>query len=192
MTFENILQFLVAIVLFLTFLAVVWYAFETRKLWKETVRQTKLQLTPHIILYNKKNDLICRNIGNSSAINVEISTFEAIDKDSGKLVFRVTFPPLYVLESKQEKIIEPEIKFEDKDLEYIVEGLEFAGKKFFPFFPKETKQREYPLIIDYENLENMPFRAKVTIKCREEKIKISEIKEVQKNRAESNDSTLEF
>ena len=179
MTCENIIQLLVAIVLFLTFLAIVWYAYETRKLWKETVKQTKLQLTPHLIL-DYKDNLICRNIGNSSAINVEISTFEAIDKDSEKLVFRVTFPPLYVLEPKQEKIIEPEIKFENKDLEYLVEGFEFAGKKFFPFFPEESKKKEYPLIIDYENLENVPFRTKVTIKCREEKIKILEIKEVQK------------
>jgi len=172
MTYENIIQLSVAVILFFTFLAIVWYAWKTRDLWKETVKQTELQLTPHLIL-DYKDNLICRNIGTSSAINVEISTFEAIDK--GKIVFRVTFPPLYVLEPKQEKIIEPEIKFENKELEYLVEGYEGTGKKWFPFFPEESKQREYPLIIDYENLENVPFRTEVIIKCREEKIKIVRI-----------------
>ncbi len=174
MTCENIIQLSVAIILFFTFLAIVWYAWKTRDLWKETVRQTEIQLTPYIIL-DYTDNLICRNIGNSSAINVEISTFEAIDKDSEKLIFRVTFPPLYVLEPKQEKIIEPEIKFEDKELEYFVEAYEGLNKKWFPFFTKESKVEEYSLVIDYENLENVPFRAEFIVKCREEKIKVVKI-----------------
>lgn len=174
MTCENIIQILVAIILFLTFLAIVWYAFETRKLWKENVKQTELQLTPYLIL-DYKDDLICRNIGNGSAINVEISTFESLDKDSGNLVFRVTFPLLYVLEPKQEKIIKYDIKFENEELKALVKLWESTGKKWFPFFPEETKQREYPLFVDYENLENVPFRAEFIVKCREEKIKVVKI-----------------
>ena len=100
MTCENIIQLSAAIILFFTFLAIVWYAWKTRDLWKETVKQTELQLTPYVIL-DYKDGLICRNIGTSSAINVEIRTVRFIGKK--KLVFRVAFPPLYVLEPKQEK-----------------------------------------------------------------------------------------
>lgn len=165
------------IALVATLCIIIWYACETKKLREVTVKQTELQLTPYIIL-DYKDDLICKNIGNSSAINVEVSTFEAIGKDSGKLVFKVSFPPLYVIEPKEEKKVEPEIKFEDKELEDIVEALEFAGTKFFPFFPKETRKDEYPLIIDYENIENVPYRTSVLVKCRENKIQILNIERV--------------
>ena len=173
MTCENLIQLSLAGILFAACWVIFWYAWKTRDLWKETVRQTELQLTPYVIL-DYKDGLICRNIGNSSAINVEISTIKFIEKKD-KLVFRVTFPPLYVLEPKQEKIIVPDIKYEDRELESIAEAYESAGKKFFPFFPKEAKKDEYFPIIDYENLENIPFRAEFIVKCREEKIKIVKI-----------------
>jgi len=166
------------IALVATLIIIVFYTIFTYQLRRAAIKQTKLQLTPYIIL-KYKDDLICKNIGNGSAINVEISTFEAIDKKEG-LVFRVTFLPLYILEPKEEKIIKPEIKFEDQDLEHIATAFDDLGTKFFPFFPKEFKKEEYSLIIDYENIENTPFRTKVNIKCFEKDIKIQSIKEYKK------------
>jgi len=166
------------IALVVTLIIIIFYTIFTFQLRKTAIKQTKLQLTPYIIL-KYKNDLICRNIGNCPAINIEISTFEAINKDS-KLVFRIKYPPLYVLEPKEEKIIKPEIKIEDKELEYITQAYDDFDKKFFPFFPKETKVEEYSLVIDYENIENTPFRTEARIKCLEEKIKILSIKEYKK------------
>lgn len=127
------------IALVITLTVIILYTIFTYQLRKATVRQTELQLTPYIIL-DYKNDLICRNIGNSPAINVEISTYEAFDKDSGKLVFKVNFPSLYILEPKEEKTIKPETKFEDKDLEYLVKAIEDMGKKkIFSILPKGIK-----------------------------------------------------
>jgi len=166
------------VALVITLTVIILYTIFTYQLRKATIRQTELQLAPYVIL-DYKDDLICKNIGNGSAINVEISTFEAIDKKD-KLVFRVTFPPLYILEPKEEKIIKPEIKFEDKDLEHIATAFDDLGTKFFPFFPKEFKKEEYPLIIDYENIENVPFRTEINIKCVEEKIKVLSIKKYKK------------
>ena len=166
------------IALVITLIIIILYTIFTYQLRRATIRQTELQLAPYVIL-DYKDDLICKNIGNGSAINVEISTFEAIDKKD-KLKFRVTFPPLYILEPKEEKIIKPEIKFEDKKLEHIATAYDDMGTKFFPFFPKEFKKEEYPLIIDCENIENVPFRTEINIKCFEEKIKILNIKKYKK------------
>lgn len=184
MTCATIIQLSIAIILFLTFVAVFKYAKITKEMWTESVKQTKeiakqteLQQAPYIVL-DYKDNLICRNIGNSPAINVEVSSFEAIDRNSGKLVFRINFPLLYVLEPKKEKILEPEIEFKDKDLEYIVEAQQWAGTKFFPFFPEESKKDEYPLTIEYKNIKNVLYRTSVNVKCREKKIQILNIERV--------------
>lgn len=162
-----------------TLIIIVFYTIFTYQLRRAAIKQTKLQLTPYIILKYKDDDLICKNISDSPAINVEISTFEAINKKS-KLVFRINYPLLYIIEPQEEKIIKPDIKFEDKDLEHIATAFDGTDTKFFPFFPKDFKVEEYPLIIDYENIENTPFRTKVNIKCFERDIKIQSIKEYKK------------
>lgn len=162
------------IALVITLIVLIFYTIFTYQLRSATVRQTELQLTPYIVL-DYKDDLVCRNVGNSTAINVEVSSFEAINTKSNNLVFKVSFPPLYILEPQEDKILQPEFQFEDKELEYIAEALEFAGTKFFPFFPKEAKKDEYPLTIEYENTENMRYKTLVIVKCREEKIKVINI-----------------
>ncbi len=161
---------------------IIWYSCETRRLRKETVRQTELQLTPHLIL-DYKEDLVCKNVGNSTALNVAVSTLIVSDDTTGDLVFEVTFSPLYLLEAKEEKKVNYSARFEDKELEEIVNALLNQGRKFFPFFPEETKKEEFSLTIDYKNLENVPFKTEVSVKCREEKIEILSIKR-QKNRDE--------
>jgi hypothetical protein len=97
-------------------------------------------------------------------------------------VFRVSFPPLYILEPNEEKKLQPKFEFEDKKLESIVEASEFAGIKFFPFFPKETKKDEYSLIIEYENIENIHYKTSVTVKCREGKIQLLTIEKLGKRK----------
>ena len=61
------------IALVATLIIIIFYTIFTYQLRRAAIKQTKLQLTPYIIL-KYKDDLICKNIGNGSAINVEIST----------------------------------------------------------------------------------------------------------------------
>jgi len=178
MTCSTIIQIFIAVILFLTFLAAAYYAWVTRNMWKESAKQTALQLSPCIVLDYEENFLKCRNIGSSPALNIEISTLRAENPSTNELVFEVTFPLIYVLEVNEEEIIKPEIDIRDKELKAIVQAFEEQGKKFFPFFPEAARKDEYPLIIDYTNLENVPFRTSVQVKCREGKIQILSIKKM--------------
>jgi len=59
-------------ILFITFLALLWYSFETRQLKNATRKSNELQQTPLFVLLYDGNDLILRNEGKGIAYNVII------------------------------------------------------------------------------------------------------------------------
>lgn len=163
---------------------IIWYSYETRRLRKATVKQTELQLTPYLILnYAVEKEipeytyLLCKNIGNTSALNVRVETFEVKD-NSGKLMWKVDFNPLYVLEPNKHKEVVFNITYGDGEWKAMAAA--FGTQTFFPFFPKEFKVEEYPLIVHYENLENVSFETKAHVKISEREIEILKIVKVKK------------
>ncbi len=60
------------LILFATFLALLWYAWETRKMRREIVEQTKLQLTPFVVVLSEDPQLTVANYGESTARNIQI------------------------------------------------------------------------------------------------------------------------
>lgn len=170
------------IALVFTLIFVIKYTIETKKLRVATQEQTALQLSPWIVLNYEEDSLKCRNIGNSPALNVEVSTLRAENPSTNELVFEVTFFPIYFLEVGKERVMEPRIDIRDRELEGIVQVNEENGIMFFPFFPEESGKDEYPLIIDYTSIENVPFKTSARVKCREEKIQTLSIKSMKKER----------
>ena len=112
MTCENIIQLLVAIILFLTFLAIIWYAYETRKLWKEAVKQTRLTMRPIVIITYADNNFCYVNYGNTPAFNIKIDDVTLIDTENVR--FDYVFPEIAVLpQSAKIKIEDIKIKIND-------------------------------------------------------------------------------
>ncbi len=72
--FETYGHMISTIALVITMGVIIWYALETRKLRKETVKQTELSLRPYVILVRSlgRYGLSFENIGLSHALNVSI------------------------------------------------------------------------------------------------------------------------
>ncbi len=59
------------VILSLTFFALLWYTWETRGMHKEIVDQTRLQLTPFVVIALENDALMAVNHGESTATNIE-------------------------------------------------------------------------------------------------------------------------
>ena len=149
MTCENIIllliQFFVALVLFLTFLAVVWYAFETRKLWKETVKQTRLSMRPIVVITYGDDRFSYINYGNTPAFNIKIDDVTLINTDN--LRFDYVFPEIAVLpQSTKIKIEDIKIRINDD----VRDTGTFELGALIPY----SASRTFNVKIRYKNSEN--------------------------------------
>lgn len=139
--------------LFLTLLAIIWYAYETRKLRMETLKQTELSLKPFIILSydERKRKFILKNIGKGVGLNVKIADIPII-KEDGELYIRYIFNRTDVLIPEEKKEITGEIKINDgtsRDLPIFM-------SHFFP----ESAVKSYDFIVSYTNINNDPYKTK--------------------------------
>ena len=66
------------LILFATFLALLWYAWETRRMRKQIVDQTKLQLTPFVVILVEDSLVMVANYGESTARNIEIKCSSSV------------------------------------------------------------------------------------------------------------------
>jgi len=148
MTCENIIQLLVAIVLFLTFLAVVWYAFETRKLWKETVKQTRLSMRPIVVITYGDNRFSYINYGNTPAFNIKIDDVTLINTEN--LRFEYVFPEEYCVPQSAKISIE---NIKKKINDEISDTDTFDLGALIPF----SAQRSFNVKIRYKNAENEKY-----------------------------------
>lgn len=139
--------------LFLTLLAVVWYACETRKLRIETIKQTELSLRPFVILsYNEREGKFqIENIGKSTALKVKITDIPIVKKN-GKLYIRYVFNKIDVIIPEEKKEVTGEIK--------INEGISGDFPVFMSHFFPESAIKSYDFFINYTNINNEPYKTK--------------------------------
>ena len=110
MTCENIIQLSVAIILFLTFVAVFIYAMATVRMFNETVKQRRLSMRPIVVITyderesdpDKKFKYI--NYGNTPAFYIKIDDVNLIDTEDGR--FDYVFPAEYCVPQSSKISIE--------------------------------------------------------------------------------------
>jgi len=140
-------QALTFFALFLTLLAVVWYAWETRRLRIETIKQTELSLRPFVIISYKEHErkFSYENIGNGPALKVKLDDIPII-KQEGELYIRYVFYEIDVITPNKKNEIDGEIKINgdtsDKDFIFL--------SHFFP----DSAVKSYNFLIKYMNINN--------------------------------------
>ncbi len=80
------------IILFVTFLAIVWYSIETRRLANLTDRQIRINIRPVLCVKDIDSHLTLKNIGNNSALNIHIDKITKISsRDSNNRKYNFIF-----------------------------------------------------------------------------------------------------
>jgi hypothetical protein len=150
MTCETIIQLVVAIILFFTLLAAVYYARVTNKLWKESVKQTRLMLRPIVVIAYDEAERQFKyvNYGNTPALKIKIDDVSLIDADG--LTFDYLFPEEHIL-PQSERIAIKNIKKKIND--NLSETDSFDLGALIPF----SAIRTFDIVIRYENAENEKF-----------------------------------
>ncbi|MEW6455833.1 MAG: hypothetical protein AB1410_03845 [Acidobacteriota bacterium] len=143
-------EILTSVALILTLFVVLWYAWETRRLRIETIKQTELSLRPFVIILfiEHKNKFILKNIGNGPALKVKIDDIPLIKEN--KLYIKYIFHEIDVILAKEESEIKCEIKTNDSTLNISL---------FSHFFP-HTAVKSYNFLIRYTNINNELYQTK--------------------------------
>jgi hypothetical protein len=155
------LQIISTSLLGLTLVAIIWYAWETRRLRIETVKQTELGLRPFIIISVFEDSaglsqrLVYRNIGHSHALDVETEPFDAE-------AYILTFKKWGLIESDEQKDLNPKGKGKTGVSDAFIQAVPTPS-----FTPKELDEfdnnREFNLSIHYKNIEKVSYQTQVKI-----------------------------
>lgn len=150
MTCENIIQLSVAIILFMTFLVICWYARKTKDLWKEavkqtegTIRQTRLSMRPIVVVTYKDNKFKFKNYGNTPAFSIKMDNVTPVDG------IEYVFDEIYFLPQSKEISINIKRKTNDE----ISEINSFEWGAIIPY----SAQRTFDVIIRYKNAEKEKY-----------------------------------
>ena len=157
MTCENIIQLSVAIILFATFWVIFWYAWKTKDLWKETVKQTKemvkqtgatirqtrLSMRPIVIVTYTGREFKFINYGNTPAFSIKMNNI--IVTEGAEYIFdKVYFLP------QSEEI---SINIKKKENGEISEIDSFNWGAIIP----QSAHRTFEVIIKYKNAEKEEY-----------------------------------
>jgi len=145
------------LVLIISGLVIVYYAYYTRKLWKESVRQTFLQNTPIPALYlqekNRNEYLILKNIGPKPMINIEIESWN-IHFHNKKFIEKYTFsfiiPLPCILLSGDESVIETHQYYN---------GKEDAGNGVSPLISPNYSSLSSPIHVIFQDISGDKYNA---------------------------------
>ena len=90
-------------VLFLTFLAILWYSWETRGLKTQIAKQIELSLRPLVLInWISPGKYVLRNIGNGPALAIQLGEIMVVDKPEIKYTFR----KIDLMEPKEQRDLE--------------------------------------------------------------------------------------
>jgi len=157
MTCEILIQTLIAIILFLTFLTVVKYVRATKNLWKETVkqteemvRQTRLSMRPIVVVtYDEgESKFMFINYGNTPAFNIKIDDVTLINTEG--LKFYYVFPEEYCVPQSTKISIE---NIKKKINDEISDTDTFDLGALIPF----SAHRTFDIKIRYKNAESEEY-----------------------------------
>jgi len=151
------------IALVITMVVIIFYAFETRKLRKETVKQTELSQRPYVILIHTGSGLLSfENIGLSHALDVSID-IQHMD------VFLVRFQPCHLVRKGQKVKAGFLLIGKDAEAKEITKG--FGSENIgFPFFETHENIKDYPLTVRYENIEGTRYYTRLEVRVDESRV----------------------
>jgi len=150
MACDTFIQLCIAIILFLTLLAIIIYARASIKLWKESVKQTRLMMRPIVVITYDEADRKFKyiNYGNTPAFNIRIDDVTLINTEG--LRFNYIFATEHIL-PQSNKIAVENIKKKIND--HISDTDTFDLGALLPF----SANRSFNVIIRYKNSENEEF-----------------------------------
>lgn len=139
--------------LFLTFLTVIWYAWETRKLRIETLNQTKLSLRPFVIIVfiERPGKFILKNLGNGSALNVKVKDISLIKTKELQITY--FFHRVDVIPCKEEKDLYIGMKENDSP----------ADRSDLGALLPQSAVNAHDFEINYTDINNQKYRTMGTI-----------------------------
>jgi hypothetical protein len=162
----------------------IWYAWETRGLRKETVKQTELNQRPCVVLDYEPGKVSYKNIGNSPAFNLKVEPLDLRDVHD-KTLFILHFNQIYLLEPGALAEVTWEVEYINKDVETLFKKFEMEVD--FPFFIGVLSLTEFPqvaeydpMIIHYKNLDNAPYQTTIQPKVEEQEIEVASTGKVKK------------
>ena len=173
MCLSNILQLVSTGALIITIGVLIWYAWETRGLRKETVRQTELSQRPYVILIRASfgtQRLNFENIGLSHALDVSIDILKMN-------TFFYRFQPCHLVKHGKKEAVRALPFGKDEKSEKMVKRLGpnldfpfFKGLKDFSFFKGRENVQDYPLTVRYKNIEGTPYYTQLEVRVKERRV----------------------
>lgn len=150
MSCATLIQLSIAIILFLTFVAVFIYALATIKLWKESVKQTRLSMRPIVVITFDRNDTKFKyiNFGNTPAFYIKIDDVSLINTEGLSLDYVI--PEEYCLPQSTKISVE---NIKKKVNNEISDTDTFDLGALIPF----SAQRSFGVKIRYKNAENEKY-----------------------------------
>jgi len=150
MTCETIIQFIVIMILFLTFLAATFYAMLTRNLWKESVKQTRMIMRPIVVITYDEGEIKFKyiNYGNTPAFSIKIDDVTLINTEG--LKFDYVFPEEHILPQSSEISIE---NIQKKINDNVSDTSTFDLGALIP----HSAHRTFDVVIRYKNSEGEEF-----------------------------------
>ena len=159
-TYGNMIS---TVALLITLGVLIWYALETRKLRKETVKQTELSVRPYVILTPAlvRDGLYFENIGLSHALDVTIDILHMN-------VFFLRFQPCNLVRHGQKVKVEFLLVGKNKEADAMVKAS--PNKMGFPFFEGLEKVKDYPLTMHYKNIEGTSYYSQFEARIDEKRV----------------------
>lgn len=156
------------IILGFTMLAAIVYAYFTLRILNNSVEQSREKIMPLPVVYARGNGLSgenkrifrIRNIGNGTALNIQIEPFflKVLDQKRTKLLKKYK----YVIKVKDPNIL---IKNEERDLvaETFINGdrSKSEGDLLFPYLHPEYATKKIPLAVYYEDVKGNKYCVKI-------------------------------
>ena len=136
--------------LFLTLLAILWYAWETREMKRQIIKQTELSLRPFVIIsFSESGDkyqLI--NLGKTPALHVKIDDVSIINEED--LQIKYIFP--------ETDLIPPDAKCDIRDIEKKIND-EISDTDTFDLgaLIPYSAQRTFNVKVRYKNISNEEY-----------------------------------
>lgn len=137
------------LILFITLMAICWYAWETRKVKNEMVGQNELALCPIILvdLDTPRNNFVYENNGKGVALNIETEDV-IIDKYPPK-TFTFTFDQINHILAGEKKIVNTKVC--DK------QGNRMPVDIFFANFDPIVAESDFEIPIRYTDILGTPY-----------------------------------
>lgn len=146
------------LILFITFLAIIWYTIETRRLADLTEKQIKINVKPIIVIISIGSGLELKNIGKSPALNIAVKDVIRTDRSNNRNdEYLFNFSKIAVCGSEEKRGAGITPHCNGKPI--IASGEADNTIKFFLDSSSLSQGQNYELIIDYEDIEKGKWRS---------------------------------